>query len=182
MIAKAQKKQIDLYITGLDLSSAFDTINREELISILTKIVDKDALRMIRLLLSNTSLDIKMKGASTEPFDSNIGSPQGDAISGVLFNIYLEDALRRVRAELNKDNIHIEHDYTCSSSLPQEMIYADDSDYPITDTTKQQEIIAATYRVLPERNLKVNASKTEYTHIRRDRMAKRAQTGFSPWR
>ena len=34
-----------------------------------------------------------MNGVKTENFQSNIGSPQGDGISGILFNIYLEDTI-----------------------------------------------------------------------------------------
>ena len=93
--------------------------------------------RMIRLLLSNTSLDIKLRGAETESFVSNVGSPQGDVRSGVLFNIYLEDALRRVRAELNAADTNIEHSYANAqtTSMPNEMIYADDSDFPTENET-----------------------------------------------
>ena len=35
--------------------------------------------------------------AETEPFNSNMGSPQGDALSGVLFDIYFEESLCKVR-------------------------------------------------------------------------------------
>ena len=47
---------------------------------------------MAHLLLSNTSLDIKIK-VDTEHFQSNEGLPQGDSLSGIFFNIYLEDSL-----------------------------------------------------------------------------------------
>ena len=168
MIAKALSKQVTIYITGLDLSSAFDTIRRDELIKILGNIINDDEVRMIRLLLSNTTLNVKMNNADTAPFESNVGSPQGDAISGVLFNIYLEDALRRVRTSLNSRDSTIEHTYVHPrSSLPREMCYADDSDYPTLDTIRRDEILAATFDILPQRNLKVNPEKTEHTIIER---------------
>ena len=44
------------------MSSAFDTIIREELVYILEQILHEDELRMCRLLLSNTTLDIKING------------------------------------------------------------------------------------------------------------------------
>ena len=34
--------------------------------------------------------------------NANIGSPQGDGLSGVLFNIYFENSLRKLREELDK--------------------------------------------------------------------------------
>ena len=49
------------------------------------------------MLLANTTLEVRIKGVDSEPFGSNIGSPQGDGISGCFFNIYFEHSLRRVR-------------------------------------------------------------------------------------
>ena len=97
IIAKTQISQIKIYITGIDMSSAFDTIRREQLIDILKRFLEEEEVRMIQLLLSKTKLDVRINNAETEPFISNIGSPQGDALSGVLFDIYFEESLRKVR-------------------------------------------------------------------------------------
>jgi hypothetical protein len=150
MITTSMTWSITLYITGLDLSAAFDTIKRDELMDILAGITGNDELRMIRMLLSNTTLEVRMKDATTQPFASNVGSPQGDAISGVLFNIFLEDALRRVRAKLNADMPSTEHSYARPRlSLPQELCCADDSDYPTLSTSHRDRILDATYEILP---------------------------------
>ena len=45
---------------------------------------------ILRVLLSDTNLEIKIPGANTKPFQSNIGSPQGDVLSGFLFTIYFK--------------------------------------------------------------------------------------------
>jgi hypothetical protein len=130
---------------------------------------------MIRMLLSNTTLEVRMKDATTQPFASNVGSPQGDAISGILFNIYLEDALRRVRGKLNAGMPSTEHSYARPRlSLPQELCYADDSDYSTLSTSHRDRILDATYEILPQRNLKVNQDKTEHTMIK--------QSGNTQWR
>ena len=88
IIAKTQILQIKVYIIGIDMSIAFNTIRREQLIDILKKFKDEDEVRMIQLSLSNTTLDVRINNAETEPFI--MGSQQGDALSGVLFNIYFE--------------------------------------------------------------------------------------------
>ena len=49
----------ELMITGLDMSSAFDTRDREELISILENILDEDEVRMCRILLSKTTINLR---------------------------------------------------------------------------------------------------------------------------
>ena len=77
------------------MSSAFDTIKRDKLIEIVSTFLDEDETRMIRFLLTNTSLEIKMNDIEVEPFESNIGSPQGDGLSEhyltFISNMYLEN-------------------------------------------------------------------------------------------
>ena len=91
MIAKAQKAKEKINMTGIDLSSAFDTIIREKLIVILEKTLDKDGSQNYIIL------QIKMSDKEPTIFNTNIRSPQGDGLSGVLFNIYFENSLRKFR-------------------------------------------------------------------------------------
>ena len=100
MIAKAQAEQITIFITGIDMSSAFDTIHRDKLLKIVENILNEDELRILRVLLADTTLEIKIQNAEACPFASNIGSPQGDSISGSLFTIYLNHALQQIRLSL----------------------------------------------------------------------------------
>ena len=67
------------------MSSALDTIIRKDVIKILENIVPKDEVRMPSPLLSNTSLDTKVKGAEIESLQRNKGLSQGDRISGIFF-------------------------------------------------------------------------------------------------
>lgn len=60
-----------MYITGIGMPSAFDTIIREELVKILEKIVGDDEVRMCKLLF-NTTLDVKMQGVQTEKFETTL--------------------------------------------------------------------------------------------------------------
>ena len=158
LIARVHMYQEKIYITGIDMSSAFDTIKREKLLEILSSFLNSDEIRMIRLLLSNTTLKIKLNNVNTEPFESNIGSPQGDALSGTLFNIYFEHALSNVRSFFNVDE---------TLTFPQEAIYADDADFITTDKQKQEDLKSHIKDILLEDNLKVNESKTEETTLER---------------
>ena len=121
MLAKIQQyKDLEIQVTSIDMSAAFDTINRQKLISILEAFIIDDELRMIRVLLSDTSLEIKTNGAIPEPFESNVGSPQGDAISGPLFNVYFKSALIELRVAIDQVNPvpytdHNYHDMTIAS-------------------------------------------------------------------
>ena len=75
---------------------------RSKLLEILESIVDEDELRMIRVLLSNTTLEIKVNSDEviSVPFHTHIGSQQGDGLSGKLFTIYFEALLRKLREEM----------------------------------------------------------------------------------
>ena len=91
LAAKTKKEDVEIKITGIDMSSAFDTIDRQTLLDILREIVEEDELIIIRFLLSDTIINTRINGATKEkPFESNIGSPQGDSLSPVLFSIYLK--------------------------------------------------------------------------------------------
>ena len=154
--AKAALSNINIKITGIDMSSAFDTINRELLLNILENIINEDELRLIRFLLSDTHISLKIKGVTIEqPFLSNVGTPQGDSLSPVLFILYLEAALREIR-DLNDNN---------EENLPTEVAYADDVDF--ISMVKYKDV-SQVQLVLKKYDLLVNNDKTEYTNIKRE--------------
>ena len=88
------------------MRSAFDIIKREQIIEIIKTFLDEDEVHIIRMLLRNTTytIHIGMNNVETEPFTSNIGSPQSDGTSGVLFDIYFEASLRKIREKLSLNN------------------------------------------------------------------------------
>lgn len=134
------------------MSSAFDTINRIKLIEVCESFLDEDEVRLIRALLSNTSLELYC-GPLSKSIPTLVGSPQGDGLSPTLFIIYLEAALKEVRVAL--------------VSSPQELAYADDVDFifsKMEEAETNHDIIA---NILKKWNLLVNKSKTEFSTISR---------------
>lgn len=57
---------------------------------------------MSPILLSNTSISFKFGKHKRENAKTNIGSPQGDGISGIFLNIALENVLQTLRVDLNE--------------------------------------------------------------------------------
>eukprot|EP00112_Aurelia_sp_Birch-Aquarium-sp1_P013938 Seg2981.1 transcript_id=Seg2981.1/GoldUCD/mRNA.D3Y31 product="hypothetical protein" pseudo=true protein_id=Seg2981.1/GoldUCD/D3Y31 len=85
---------------------------------------------MCGLLLSNTDIVIKFEDSELEPMKTNVGSPQGDAISGTSFNVALEASLRDLRAIIYAEDPSIDHCYAKKTfQPPEELIYADDTDF-----------------------------------------------------
>ncbi|GFR83905.1 very-long-chain enoyl-CoA reductase [Elysia marginata] len=131
------------------MSAAFDTINRSQILDILKTIIKEDELRIIRFLLSNTEINGSSKAI---PFMSNVGTPQGDSLSPVIFTIYLENALREIRTTLPEPN-------SSYGRVPSEIAYADDVDFIGHDYVN----IAKIQKTLEKHQLKVNTDKTEFT-------------------
>ena len=137
------KSGCTMKITSIDLSSAFDTINRKKLIEILSTIIPESELKIIELLLTNTNLAIRYNKNTCKSFTTNIGCPQGDALSPVLFTVYLEACMKEIRAT------YPENSY--------ELIYADDVNLVSPSDIKLDEIEA----IFRKWGLTLNKSKTE---------------------
>ena len=173
LLAKVQEYNITIYITGIDMSAAFDTINRHKLLEIAERTLTEDASRMMRVLLSETTVEVRIKGAISEEFKSNIGSPQGNSYSGPQFTMYFEESLREVRAET---------DITGEEDLPEEMIYADDYDHLTEELEKKTVFKWKAGEILGRSDLKVNDDKTEDTILRRAKHDRQNKTTNEPWR
>ena len=63
MAAKTQVQDIDIFITGIDLSSALDTIYRDELFKIVEAFLDEDDLWILSMLLAETTLEVKVENS-----------------------------------------------------------------------------------------------------------------------
>ncbi|GFR81871.1 very-long-chain enoyl-CoA reductase [Elysia marginata] len=76
LATKAKNEDVEIKITGIDMSAAFDTTDRKTLLDILEHIIEEDELRILRFLLSDTTINTRTNVATKEiPFESNIGSP-----------------------------------------------------------------------------------------------------------
>ena len=70
------KSKVPIHILGLDMSRAFDTIDRSKLISILETVpgINDDHRRLIRVLLADTLIQVQFNGIMTDLFVSTICS------------------------------------------------------------------------------------------------------------
>ena len=169
LAARAEKFQEEVMITGIDMTSASDTIKRTQLTEILEPFLREDEIRIIRILLSNTKLDIKSSSNISNPFDTNIGSAQGDSLSGCLFIIYLEKALRTLRDQVDNNHVNSEHSHLVSSksTLPDEQIYADDTDLINDCAEKKKRQLQLVTPTSAEFNLQINDTKTKHMVLKR---------------
>ena len=80
------------HILLLDMTKAFDTINREHLYKLFSDILDSDELNIINILLKDVTLQVKNNMTKEQTF-TTLGIPQGDCLSAILFTLYLSNTL-----------------------------------------------------------------------------------------
>ena len=156
--AKAQRQRVSIEFLGIDLSRAFDTIRRDKLLDILQTFLDESEMRMIRLLLADTTLEPRLSTGDCHAFATSIGTPQGDSLSPVLFTVYLEAALRDLRSRLPTRPL-------ADANLPLDVEYADDTDFISTSRLFLDDIERIAPACLAEWSLTINASKTERSSV-----------------
>ena len=127
----------------------------------------RSELRLIRALLAETTLMAKIQGQLGKRFTTLMGIPQGDALSPVLFVVYLEAAMREVRALFSTQGVgcYVSSDWF---NDVMEAAYADDVDFICVEESRLQERLDKVIAVFVKYNLKVNETKTEKISIDKD--------------
>ena len=143
LAAKTVTENINIKITGIDMSAAFDAIDKDILLQILKSIVEEDELRLIQFLLSNTYINTRINNADINaPFHQQCW-------------YHLEHALKEVRTVISEQpNSPLEE------KIPRKIAYADDVDFVGLEYID----IDAVQRTLHRYNLNVNIDKTEKKH------------------
>jgi len=158
LAGKVQRYQTTYHLLAIDMSRAFDTVSREKLLDVMRGIVGPDELRLIQLLLHETTLTVRCKSTTSRQFSSLIGTPQGDALSPVLFVCYLEAALRQARQQLMPRPIS-------DSSIPPELEYADDMNLISTSRPWLEDALPVLADSFRSWNLHINEDKTEWVEL-----------------
>lgn len=80
-------------ILMMNMSKAFDAVRRSKIIEDLKAILNEDGLHLIKILTKDVELAVMVENETGEAFNTNIGTPQGDDLSPILFTLYLAKAL-----------------------------------------------------------------------------------------
>ncbi|KAL5247848.1 hypothetical protein ACHWQZ_G019665 [Mnemiopsis leidyi] len=156
------KKQWSFHKMGLDMSSAFDTIKRSTVLALLIDAgCSEDEIRLVRFLLSNIKIKVKVNSEISIEFESSIGGPQRDSLSGKFFTLYLAAALYHLRAVTHRPTPPIEE-----TGMPLESEYSDDVDFMATSKEELENLLPVVKQVFNEWNLQINESKTEFVDFR----------------
>ena len=85
-------KNETVYLILLDMSKAFDTIQRKELINNLQQTINADEIYLIKKMLE-VSLQVRCGDSLSDTFQTDTGTPQGDSASANIFTYCLAKSL-----------------------------------------------------------------------------------------
>ena len=156
IIKKYTSQNKILYTCFVDFSKAFDSICRQSLIEKLRNIgINGDFLQIIKSIYETTTNSVIYKNAISEKFVSNIGVKQGDILSTMLFNLYINDLPSSLTSDSN-DPIYI--DNTIATSC---LKFADDLTLMSTSKEGLQKCLNNLESYCDKWKLKINTKKTK---------------------
>ena len=91
---KCQEQNVDLYMTFVDLTKAFDTVNREGLWKIMAKFgCHAKFIAMVRQFHDGMLARVQTDGEFSDPFPVTNGGKQGCVLASTLFSMMFPDML-----------------------------------------------------------------------------------------
>ena len=162
----------------IDLTKAFDSVNREALWKILSKAgCPEKYIRILRLLHDSMSATVLCSGSETEPFKVETGVKQGCIIAPTLFAVFIAAIIHLVGHSLppgvqityrtdgrlfNLNRFKAKSKISRTSIV--ELQYADDNAIVAHTETELQSILDAFARAYKLLGLSINVKKTKVLH------------------
>lgn len=159
-----------IYILMLDMSKAFDTVDRNKLFEALEEVLLPEELHLLHILTNNVFIKVRVAEELGEAFTTLIGIMQGDCLSAILFIFYLARALTPPKTQLSTEhNYAIENiaEVKWKTYIKEQNLftispkYADDTTWASTKTETIKMIKETVPSMLRAFNLHVNVGKTE---------------------
>jgi sorting nexin-29 len=152
----------------IDFKKAYDSVRRKALYNILIEVcIPKKLVRLIKMRLTETYSRARVGKNLSEMLSIRNGLKQGDALSPLLFNLAVDYAIKRV--QVNQDGLKL-------NGTHQILAYADDVNLlggNVHTAKKNAEVLVVATKKI---GLEVNADKTKYMVMSRDRNAGRGNS------
>ena len=175
---KCQEQNVDLYMTFVDLTKAFDTVSRDGLWKIMAKFgCPPRFIAMVRQFHDGMQARVQNDGEFSEPFEVTNGVKQGCVLAPTLFSMMfsamLMDAFQdsdtgfptRYRFDGNIFNLRrLQAKTKVQSDVLDELLYADDMDKNANTEAKMQRAMDQVSQSCDNYDLTISTKKTEVVH------------------
>ena len=172
---KCVEQNMPLYIVFVDFTKAFDTVHRETLWKVLSKLGCPDRfVELIAALHTGMKGIVNLRGELSEPFNVLNGVKQGCVLAPTLFSIFLSQVLDnafpecysgvRIQSRPGADLFNVNQFKSKSKTKPilvRELMFADDTAFVAHNHQDMQEIITRFATSARDFGLKINIKKTE---------------------
>ena len=159
----------DIFLLFLDMSKAFDTVNRSKLTEILKNFLTPSQLHMVYLLINDVILNVKIGDKVGANIITAIGICQGDCLYALLFILYLAYAIKPILKDRYPEDYHrtlwstfVDRDKLQIEIDPK---YADDITFICSEEAKINQVERVVLSVLCKEGLYINKSKMEKYRI-----------------
>ena len=179
-LEKCREQYKDLHICFVDLSKAFDTVDRQLLWEILRRSgCPQKFTKLVRLLHDGMEARVRVGSLESDPFDVSRGVKQGCTLAPILFNLYVSYITRLLASQVGPDcginiNYRIDRNLFDLKKLKArtkvkhswflELQYADDCAILSHSRTGLQEAISQVAELYSRFGLEINVRKTEVLH------------------
>ena len=93
-----------IYLLMLDMSKAFDTVDRKLLLSKVNYILKPDELHLMYKMIKDVKIKVRVKKEESNFFTTNVGVCQGDCLSAIMFIYYLAKAMESLPTHTIKED------------------------------------------------------------------------------
>ena len=175
---KCQEQNVDLYMTFVDLTKAFDTVSRDGLWKIMAKFgCPPRFIAIVRQFHDGMQARVQNDGEFSEPFEVTNGVKQGCVLAPTLFSMMfsamLMDAFQdsdtgfpiRYRFDGNIFNLRrLQAKTKVQTDVLDELLYADDMDKNANTEAKMQRAMDQISQSCDNYDLTISTKKTEVVH------------------
>ena len=147
-------------LVALDLSAAFDTVDHEILLSILSSKyrVKSNALKWFDQYLRPRSFKVTVNGVYSKDRDLTVSVPQGSCVGANIFNLYCSPLQDMLPDDLQLSGFADDHSV-------RKTFKAGNTDEETTTISKLESSLLSIKQWMDQARLKMNPSKTEFIYI-----------------
>ena len=164
-----------IYLLMLDMSKAFDSIDRNTLLKHLSTFLEKSEIYLMHLLINDIIFKVKLGEQIGTDIHTNVGTCQGDCLSAIFFILYLAKAMEKI-PETPEEQDCEKPLWSCLDWLVESDVnninintqYSDDINFLRSNKSKINLLKRRIPDILKEYKLEVNINKTEEYHIEND--------------